>query len=60
MNNIIETDKLSVEYDKFGKEYKVTIFDTHGHYIDDTLLSREDIKLLYEGLDAIKDKFLKE
>ena len=46
MDKTIETDKLIIAYDKYG------------HYIDETELSREDIAVLYKGLDEIKEKIL--
>ena len=59
MDKIIETDKISIAFDEYCSEFKVTMYDTYGHFIDETLLSREDIATLYKGLDEIKDKILK-
>ena len=59
MDKIIETDKLSIAYDKYCSSFLVTMYDNHGHYIDETTLSREDVKELYEGLDAVKSDFIR-
>ena len=58
MDKIIETDKLSIAYDKYCSSFLVTMYDTYGHYIDETELSKEDIAILYQGLEEIKDKIL--
>ena len=58
MDNIIETDKLSIEYDKYCSSFLVTMYDKYGHYIDETELSKEDIGIIYKGLEEIKDKII--
>lgn len=58
MDKIIETDKLSIAYDKYCSRFIVTMYDNYGHYIDETELSKEDIAILYQGLDEIKEKIL--
>jgi hypothetical protein len=35
------------------------MYDIYGHYIDETVLSKEDIRELYEGLDAVKGNFIR-
>ena len=58
MDKTIETDKLIIAYDKYYSSFLVTMYDKYGHYIDETELSREDIAVLYKGLDEIKEKIL--
>ena len=58
MDKIIETDKLSIEYDKYCSNFLVTMYDKYGHYIDETELSKEDIGIIYKGLEEIKDKIV--
>jgi 5-bromo-4-chloroindolyl phosphate hydrolysis protein len=59
MDNIIETDKLSIAYDKYCSNFIVTMYDKYGHYIDETELTKEDIGIIYKGLDEIREKILK-
>jgi hypothetical protein len=59
MDNIIETDKLSIAYDKYCSNFIVTMYDKYGHYIDETNLSKEDIETIIKGLDEIREKILK-
>ena len=58
MDKIIETDKLSIAYDKYCSEFLVTMYDNHGHYIDETELSKEDIAIIIKGLDEVREKIL--
>lgn len=58
MDNIIETDKLSIAYDKYCNEFVVTMYDKYGHYIDETVLSKEDIGVIINGLDEVREKIL--
>jgi 5-bromo-4-chloroindolyl phosphate hydrolysis protein len=34
------------------------MYDKYGHYIDETELSKEDIGIIYKGLEEIKDKIV--
>jgi hypothetical protein len=58
MDKIIETDKLSIAYDKYCSNFLVTMYDNYGHYVDEVKLSKEDIAIILEGLEEIKDKIL--
>ena len=58
MDKIIETDKLSIAYDKYCSSFTATMYDTYGHYIDEVVLSKEDIAILIKGLDEIREKIL--
>lgn len=58
MDKIIETDKLSIAYDKYCSSFLVTMYDNHGHYIDETELSREDMVAIINGLDEVRDKIV--
>ena len=55
--NIVSNDKIELKYDKYEKNYTLTVYDKYGHYIDDVILNREEVKELYEGLDSIKNTF---
>lgn len=57
MENIYISDKIEIGYDSREKEFTVSLYDLHGHYIDSTKLDRDDMKALYESLDKIKDVF---
>ena len=56
MEKLIEMEKLSISYDPYFKKYKLTIYDKFGHYIDETELSREDLKDLHTELGKIIGK----
>jgi hypothetical protein len=58
MDNIIETDKLSIAYDKYCSKFLVTMYDNYGHFIDETELSKEDIGIIIKGLDEVRGKIL--
>lgn len=58
MDKIIETDKLSIAYDKYCSEFLVTMYDNHGHYIDETELSKDDIAIIIKGLDEVREKII--
>ena len=58
MDKIIETDKLSISYDKYCSEFLVSMYDNHGHYIDETELSKEDVAIIIKGLDEVREKIL--
>ena len=58
MDKIIETDKLSIAYDKYCSSFLVTMYDNHGHYIDETELSREDMAAIIKGLDEVRHKIV--
>lgn len=55
--NIIINDKIELKYDKYERSYTLTVYDKHGHYIDDVVLTSEEVKELYEGLDSVKNTF---
>jgi hypothetical protein len=55
--NIISNDKIELKYDKYERNYTLTVYDKYGHYIDDIILTREDVKELYEGLEENKNLF---
>jgi hypothetical protein len=55
--DIISNDKIELKYDKYERNYTLTVYDKYGHYIDDIMLTREDVKELYEGLEENKNLF---
>lgn len=55
--DIISNDKIELKYDKYDRNYTLTVYDKYGHYIDDIMLTREDVKELYEGLEENKNLF---
>lgn len=55
--NIVSNDKMELKYDKYERTYTLTVYDKYGHYIDDVVLNREEVKELYEGLDSVKNMF---
>ena len=55
--NIISNDKIELKYDKYERNYTLTVYDKYGHYIDDIMLTREDVKELYERLEENKNLF---
>ena len=59
MNSIVSNNKIELRYNSDKMEYTLVMYDIYGHYIDETTLSREDVKELYEGLDAVKGDFIR-
>lgn len=55
--DIISNDKIELKYDKYERNYTLTVYDKYGHYIDDIMLTREDVKELYERLEENKNLF---
>ena len=55
--DIISNAKIELKYDKYERNYMLTVYDKYGHYIDDIMLTREDVKELYEGLEENKNLF---
>lgn len=55
--DIISNDKIELKYDKYERNYTLTVYDKYGHYIDDIMLTKEDVKELYEGLEENKNLF---
>ena len=55
MNSIVSNDKIELKYDKYEMHYILTVYDTYGHYVDDVILTKEEVKDLYDGLDSIKN-----
>jgi hypothetical protein len=55
--NVFRSDKIEIEYDSHEREFTLTMYDMHGHYIDSTKVDRDDMKALYESLNEIKDVF---
>jgi hypothetical protein len=55
--DIISNDKIELKYDKYERNYTLTVYDKYGHYIDDINLTKEDVKELYEGLEENKNLF---
>ena len=53
--NIISNDKIELKYDKYERSYTLTVYDKHGHYIDHVVLTKEEVKELYEALESIKN-----
>jgi hypothetical protein len=37
--------------------YILTVYDNYGHYIDDVILTKDEVKELYEGLEGVKNTF---
>ena len=57
MNNIVSNDKIELKYDKYEMRYILTVYDNYGHYIDDVILTKDEVKELYEGLEGVKNTF---
>ena len=55
--DIISNDKIELKYDKYERNYTLTVYDKYGHYIDDIMLTREDVKELYESFEENKNLF---
>ena len=53
--NIVSNDKIELKYDKYDMNYTLTVYDKYGHYIDDVVLTRDEVKELYEALNSIKN-----
>ena len=43
---------------KYCSNFLVTMYDNHGHYIDETELSKEDMAAIIKGLDEVRDKIV--
>jgi hypothetical protein len=57
MSNIVSNDKIELKYDKYEMRYILTVYDNYGHYIDDVILTKDEVKELYEGLEGVKNTF---
>ena len=55
--NILSNNKIELTCDDYKLEYVMSIYDVNGHYIDDVVLTREEVKELYEALDSVKNTF---
>ena len=55
--NILSNDKIELKYDEYEMEFILTVYDTYGHYIDEIILTRDDVNDLYDSLDKNKDSF---
>lgn len=58
MMNIVSNDKVEIKYDKYEREYIMTVYDNNGHYIDEVTLTKDDIKEIYEGLESFRNNFV--
>ena len=59
MNNIVSNEKVELKYNDDTMEFILAVYDVYGHYIDEITLSRDDVREIYEGLDGVKDKFIR-
>lgn len=55
--NILSNDKMELKYDEYEMEFVLTVYDKYGHYIDDIILTRDDVNELFTGLEKNKDSF---
>ena len=46
---------LELKYDKYERVYTLSVYDKYGHFIDDVQLTKEDVRNMYESLDAVKN-----
>lgn len=53
--DIISNDKIELKYDKYERVYTLSVYDKYGHFIDDVKLTKEDVRNMYESLDAVKN-----
>lgn len=51
--NIISNDKIELKYDDYEKTYTLTVYDKYGHYVDDVVLTKDEVKDLYIALGKI-------
>ena len=59
MDNIVSNEKVEIKYNRDTMDYTLAMYDTYGHYIEEIVLSKDDIREIYEGLDAVKDNFIR-
>jgi len=55
MNNIVSNDKIELKYDEYERYYTLTVYDKYGHYVDDIILTKDEVKDLYDGLENVKN-----
>ena len=55
--NILSNDKMELKYDEYEMEFVLTVYDRYGHYIDEVVLTRDDVNDLFTGLEKNKDSF---
>ena len=60
MEYFVDTERISLDYseDRTIKEmpaYRLTLYDKYGHFVDDVQLTKEDVRNMYESLDAVKN-----
>lgn len=49
MKELIDTDRITLEYDANEKEYRLSLFDKYYHYLDEIYLSPKQLKELIEN-----------
>ena len=55
--NRFRGEKIEFEYDSHEREFTLTIYDVHGHYIDSIKVDKVEIGELYKYLDNLKKIF---
>ena len=50
---ILNNDKIELICDDYKTNFKLSIYDTYGHYIDETVLSRDEVIELYNALEKL-------
>lgn len=48
MNEIIYTDNITLDYYTSNDEYRLSLFDANGHYVDEIYLTPRQLKDLIE------------
>lgn len=50
---ILNNSKIELSCDDYKRDFVLGIYDAHGHYLDETKLSREDIIDLFHALQKL-------
>ena len=58
MEEIIYDDHITLDFDEQRKnqgidEYRLSVFDKHGHYLDEIFLTEQHLAELYNGLKGL-------
>jgi hypothetical protein len=51
--DILTNNKIELTCDDYKLDYVMTVYDAHGHYIDEIKLTKEEIKDLYMALNKL-------
>ena len=60
MEYIVETENIALDYSEDRMDdgimpYRLTLYDKYGHYVDDIILTKDEVKDLYDGLENVKN-----